>query len=304
MTNMASISVIIPCYNHAKFLREAIDSVLAQDVSAHEIIVVDDGSTDNTREVACSYDSVRYIYQQNKGPAGARNRGIRVSTGEYLVFLDADDRLLPSHFATCLAAFEADPELRLVWGDFRWFGEEGTWHTHRCTPRPDYYGAMLRFGMMGPPATAMVKRTVFPKLGGFRDDYQACEDLEMWLRIARLYPVICHHGLIAEYRRHPGQLHQQWDALLVGGLKVLRDQLAVIKGQSVYEEACREGIEHHLAACGEPLFWQTARAARAGNWKQAGKGLWTLVRFYPLGMARLLQKKLSRLVPAVNPSRR
>jgi glycosyltransferase involved in cell wall biosynthesis len=295
---METVSIIIPCHNHGQFLREAIESVLAQSVPAHEIIVVDDGSTDQTREVACSYDSVRYIYQQRKGPAAARNRGIRASSGEYLVFLDADDRLLPNHLATCLRAFRPNPELRLVWGDFRWFGEDGTWHTHICTPRPDYYGAMLHFGIMGPPATLMVKRTVFPKIGGFRNDYRACEDLEMWLRIARLYPVTCHHEVIAEYRRHEGQLHQQWDALLIGGLQVLRDQLALIKGVPVYEAACRAGIEHHLAACGEPLFWQTATAARAGDWKRAAKGLWTLLRFYPQGIARLLQQKLSRLVPA------
>jgi glycosyltransferase involved in cell wall biosynthesis len=295
---MASISVIIPCYDHGRFLHEAIESVRAQSVPALEIIVVNDGSTDNTREAALSYESVRYIYQPRRGPGAARNRGIRASTGEYLVFLDADDRLLPNHFAACLRSFQADPELRLVWGDFRWFGEDGTWHTHTCTPKPDYYGAMLHFGMMGPPATVMVKRTVFPKLGGFRTDYRACEDLEMWLRIARLYPVTCHHELIAEYRRHPGQLHQQWDTLLIGGFQVLQDQLALVKGQRVYEEACRAGIEHHLSACGEPLFWQTATAVRAGEWKRGARGFSVLLRYYPQVITKFLQQKLGRLVPA------
>jgi glycosyltransferase involved in cell wall biosynthesis len=297
---MPTVSVIIPCHNHGRFLREAIDSVLAQSVPSHEIeiIVVDDGSTDGTRDVVCSYDAVRYIYQQNKGPGAARNRGIRSSKGEYLVFLDADDRLLPHHFARCLDTFEASPELMLVWGDFRFFGEDGTWHTHTCAPRPDHYGAMLRFGMMGPPASLMVKRAALEKVGTFRPDLRSCEDLEMWLRIARLYPVACHHELIAEYRRHAGQLHQQWDALLVGGLQVLREQLKLINGHAVYEEACRDGIEHHLEACGEPLFWQTVTAMRSHDWKKAAQGLWTLLRYYPQGMARLLHQKLSRVVPA------
>jgi glycosyltransferase involved in cell wall biosynthesis len=295
---MPSISVIIPCYDHGRFLHEAIESVRAQSVPAAEVIVVDDGSTDDTREAALSYESVRYIHQERRGPAAARNRGIRASTGEYLVFLDADDRLLPNHFAACLRTFQADAELRLVWGDFRWFGEDGTWHTHQCAPKPDHYGAMLRFGIMGPPASLMVKRTIFPKLGGFRTDYRACEDLEMWLRIARLYPVRCHHEVIAEYRRHPAQIHQQWDALLVGGLQVLQDQLALIKGQRVYEEACRAGIEHHLSACGEPLFWQTATAVRDRDWKRAATGFSVLLRFYPQVIAKFLQQKLGRLVLA------
>src|SRR6266513_5232454 len=89
------VSVIIPCYNQAHFLHEAIESVLAQTYSNREIIVVDDGSTDNTATVARCHSPPRYIYQENAGPSAARNTGFEQSRGEYLVFLDADDRLLP-----------------------------------------------------------------------------------------------------------------------------------------------------------------------------------------------------------------
>src|ERR687890_1245755 len=88
------VSVVIPCYNQAHFLGEAIESVLAQSYKDFEIIVVDDGSPDNTSEVAARYPGVRCVRQENQGLAGARNTGIRESKGEYLVFLDADDRLL------------------------------------------------------------------------------------------------------------------------------------------------------------------------------------------------------------------
>src|SRR6266496_4166301 len=90
------VSVVIPCYNHAHFLSEAIESVMAQTWQQFEVIVVDDGSVDNTREVALRYSGVRYIRQTNQGLSASRNTGLRHSNGNFLVFLDADDRLRPA----------------------------------------------------------------------------------------------------------------------------------------------------------------------------------------------------------------
>src|SRR4028119_1234933 len=108
------VSVIIPCYNQAYFLGEAIESVLAQSYPHFEIVVVDDGSTDNTSEVAARYPGVRCIRQENRGLAGARNEGIRHSSGSYLVFLDADDRLLPEALAVGLRHLKERPECAFV----------------------------------------------------------------------------------------------------------------------------------------------------------------------------------------------
>src|SRR4051812_30982953 len=115
------ISVIIPCYNHGSYLAEAIDSILTQTYQYFEIIVVDDGSTDNTRAVAESYKAVKYVYRNNKGLSAARNTGIDHSNGEYLVFLDADDWLFPNALSinsNCLqqnkeAAFVAGGHIKL-----------------------------------------------------------------------------------------------------------------------------------------------------------------------------------------------
>jgi glycosyltransferase involved in cell wall biosynthesis len=296
--NQTRVSVIIPCYNQGRFLGEALDSILAQRHPVHEIIVVDDGSTDETAAVAASYSGVQYIRQENAGPAAARNRGLQGCRGDFVVFVDADDRLLPRHFTTSLQAFAEHPNVVMVWGDYRWFGTQDGWHVHNCAPRPDYYGAMLHFGMMGPPATLMLRHEVLSAIGGFRTDLVPCEDLEMWLRVARSYPVHCHHAVIAEYRRHAAQMHQNWGQLLVAGLRVLRDQRKYINGDAVYEQARRAGVKHHLAACGEPLFWQTVTAARSGEWPQARKHLWLLLRFCPRALLRLVQQKLARLVPA------
>src|SRR5260370_39917329 len=89
------VSIVIVCYNQARYLPEAIQSALAQTLGDIEVLVVDDGSTDNTRDVALSFSLVRYVHQGNQGLAAARNAGIRETTSPYLLFLDADDRLLP-----------------------------------------------------------------------------------------------------------------------------------------------------------------------------------------------------------------
>ena len=96
------ISVVIPCYNHGAYLATAINSVLAQNYQPFEIIVVDDGSTDNTKEVACGFEKVQYLYQTNQGLSAARNTGIKRSTGDYIIFTDADDWFLPDALETNL----------------------------------------------------------------------------------------------------------------------------------------------------------------------------------------------------------
>src|SRR5918995_1252705 len=112
------VSVVIPCYNQAHFLVEAIESVLAQSYPRFEIVVVDDGSTDDTSEVAARYPGVRYVYQNNQGVSAARNSGLARSEGEYVVFLDADDRLLPEALEAGLRCLEARPECAFVSGYF------------------------------------------------------------------------------------------------------------------------------------------------------------------------------------------
>jgi glycosyltransferase involved in cell wall biosynthesis len=120
------VSVVIPCYNQAHFLKEAIESVLKQSYPHYEIVVVDDGSTDETSEVAGSYERVRLIRQENRGLAEARNTGIKHSEGDYLVFLDADDRLLPDALAVGVESFDSHPECAFVFGHSDFIAEDGS----------------------------------------------------------------------------------------------------------------------------------------------------------------------------------
>ncbi|PYL19270.1 MAG: hypothetical protein DMF41_10205, partial [Verrucomicrobia bacterium] len=108
-TNPPLVSVVIPCYDQAHFLSEAIESVLAQTYPHFELVVVDDGSNDNTAAVVNRYPGIRYFRQENQGLAAARNAGLRQTMGEYLVFLDSDDRLLPSALEAGLRCFRENP---------------------------------------------------------------------------------------------------------------------------------------------------------------------------------------------------
>src|SRR5918993_3738999 len=135
------VTVVIPCYNQAHFLTEAIESVLSQSYPNFEVVVVDDGSTDDTSEVASRYpQKVRLIRQENRGLAGARNTGIGHARGEYLVFLDADDRLLPKALEVGIEQLEAHPECAFVSGHCRWISGDGSpltgWQQHRVEGDP------------------------------------------------------------------------------------------------------------------------------------------------------------------------
>src|SRR4051812_42158850 len=115
---MPLVSIIIPCYNQGVYLKDALTSCLTQTYPQLEIIVVDDGSTDNTREIAMMYPQVRYLYQDNHGPGSARNRGFQNSKGDLIQFLDADDLLLPTKIERCVEGFQQDSDAAVVYSDY------------------------------------------------------------------------------------------------------------------------------------------------------------------------------------------
>lgn len=295
---MERISIVIPTYNHARYIGEAIESALAQTCPAHEILVVDNDSTDNTRDVVAGYRQVRYIHQTNQGICGSSNRGLREATGDYVVFLHSDDHLLPNHLETSLRAFHDRPNAGLVSGDYRWFGVEGTWHTHTCGTSPDEYGALLRFNYIGPPIVVMFTRDALLKVGGFRQEFAYTSDTETYLRVAQRYPIYCHHTVVAEYRRHDGQHSLKWDLLLKSAVGTMRSQQPFIKGKTLYEEPYRLGMKHYQRVFGEPLVWQMVSAIRRHEWKTAYKNFAVLLQYYPHGLMGLIQRKASHALPS------
>jgi glycosyltransferase involved in cell wall biosynthesis len=220
----ALVSVIIPCYNHGRYLSKAIESVLAQTYQHFEIIVVDDGSSDNTKEVAQSYKEVTYEYQSNQGLSATRNTGIDHSNGSYLVFLDADDWLLPDALNINLKHIQQNDELAFVSGGFQYFYDK--YQTSQDTIRKvdeDHYCHLLERNFIAMIASVMFRRWVFDF---FRYDtkLKVCEDYDLYLKVARKYPIAHHIELIAVYFIHDSNMSKSSATMLNTALQILDTQ--------------------------------------------------------------------------------
>ncbi|RDV16712.1 glycosyltransferase [Pontibacter diazotrophicus] len=234
------VSVIIPCYNHGAYLQEAFESVWSQAYPSIEIIVVDDGSTDNTREVAASTKGVKYIYQKNQGLSAARNTGVRHSEGELLVFLDADDWLLPDAINLNVHYLLQNEQLAFVSGGHdKVFVDEGIVKEEVYEVPSEHYFHLLQGNYIGMHATVMYRRWVFEEFA-YDTSLKACEDYDLYLRITRKYPVLHHTGKIAAYRLHTANMSGNIPFMLATALQVLDRQQKNIQS-AVEQEALDRG---------------------------------------------------------------
>jgi cellulose synthase/poly-beta-1,6-N-acetylglucosamine synthase-like glycosyltransferase len=184
----ATVTAIIPTHNYGRFLKRAIESVFAQAYFVAEIIVVDDGSTDDTREIAGQFgDRVRYIYQENAGVSAARNRGIAAATGEWIAFLDADDWWLPEKIQLQVEAASRDSEVALVYTGMWNVTPDGERTLHPATDVPQLWPKLRYSNCVSNGSCAMVRRSALLAEGGFDEGLRACEDWDMWIRLARKY---------------------------------------------------------------------------------------------------------------------
>jgi glycosyltransferase involved in cell wall biosynthesis len=184
---MSAVSVIIPTYNTGHYLAEAIQSVLNQSFENFEVIVVNDGSTDNTTEVVKGFDDPRicYLYQENQGLSSARNTGISIATGDYLVFLDADDLLQPNKLADQATYLDQYFEVGLVAGGWIYIDEEGG-ALGEHTPwvnTPDLDLENLLYICPFVPNSIMVRRHWVEQVGFFDESLSRVEDWDLWLRL-------------------------------------------------------------------------------------------------------------------------
>ena len=302
------VSVIIPCYNHAHYLDEAIDSVRHQTYRNAEIVVVDDGSTDETIAVAASYSEIRFVRQENAGLAAARNTGLRESRGAYLVFLDADDRLMPTALEDGLSCFHAHPECALVYGAFHWIDASGSslgegWAATRIYDQ--HYLEMLRRNYIAMHATVMYRRGPLESVGGFDPSLPACEDYDLYLRITREFPIYCHRRPVAEYRMHDANMSADSELMLKAALRVLCSHRASVKGSRELEKAYRTGLRFWKECYGRELAEMTDRMWANRQFKRAVWGDAVLLRYAPgwfmRHTANLLVKRISAVLRAVLP---
>ncbi len=217
------VSVVITTHNHGKYLPDAVESVFNQTYPNLELIVVDDGSTDNTARLMEHYHEVKYIRQHNKGLSSARNTGIANSTGTYLVFLDADDLLYPHAVATNIKYFETHPQCGFISGWHDRINENKELLTNYNTPPPrqDFFLTLLRHNYIGMHATVMYHRKVFNQYR-YDESLPACEDHDIYLKIAKHYPVFSHSEKIAAYRLHGHNMSYNISLMLPQALKVLK----------------------------------------------------------------------------------
>jgi glycosyltransferase involved in cell wall biosynthesis len=219
------IAVVIPTYNHAHYLEAAIESVLRQVPKPREIVVVDDGSSDHPEEIARRFAGVRVVRQANAGLAAARNRGLRETSSPYLVFLDADDRLLPGALAAGLESLARDEAAAFTYGRYEII-IKATAERKRAvnTPVPKQaFAHFLRENCIGMHATVMYRRAAIERVGGFREHLRACEDYDLYLRLARDWPLLCHDAYCAEYWQHDSNMSRDPAFMLKAALAVLRD---------------------------------------------------------------------------------
>jgi len=242
------ISVIMPCYNYGHFLPDALESVLAQKYSHLECIVIDDGSTDNTRKIACGYcdrdPRIAYVHQQNQGLSAARNTGIRHASGKYILPLDADDKIAPDYARMAVPVLEERPSVGIVYCEARFFGSVNKRFELPPYAFPDILLANSIF------ASAFFRKEDWARCGGYKENMKdGWEDYDFWLSLIELGREIykiphelffyrqghtsmqkianaCQENLYAQIaRNHPDLYIKNMDFLLSAILKYKNDSL-------------------------------------------------------------------------------
>jgi len=284
-------SVVIPCFNQAHFLAESIESVLGQTYGEIDLVVVDDGSTDNSYEVAGRYPRARRLRDPNRGVAAARNRGMREARGELLVFLDADDRLLPEAVEIGMAALAKRPGIAFAAGMSRDIGEDGRVVREARQPlvTQDHYARLLEDCFIWSGSSVLYRRSAIEAVGGFNEALDAGDDYELYLNVARRFPVFCHGAVVTEYRRHGSNTTRDAGRVLSSELEVLRGQEANLRDRRD-REAWRAGLRNVRARHGRILAAQAAAAWARREWGATWRGLGTLLRHCPAALPHFVRE--------------
>jgi hypothetical protein len=289
MSILPSISVVIPAYNAERFIAETLESVRNQTRSPHEVIVVDDHSTDGTA-AAAERGGARVISassESNRGASAARNDGIRAATGEYLALLDADDLWLPTHLERVAGLLDAHPTAALAYSRAEKFGDD-TGPSRKTIPPGIVQSAFAVAAQVNLALTccAVFRRSVALELGGFHTELRYGEDFDFWLRLAAQHPVVCTEEITARYRIHTigkgdtrraaqeGQVRarfRMWEALGASGSEELREVLAATMAErweghlrSAWQDGDRHAFDqmldlHHLVPRSEAIRASWAR---------------------------------------------
>lgn len=274
MATPANVSIVIPAYNSAGFIRETLDSCLAQTYQNIELIVIDDGSNDNTIEIVQSYgDKVRLIQQQNSGPAIARNTGISASEGTYIQFCDSDDVLHPQKIERSMTVMLDNPDVALVYSQMQAVDEEGT-TLSSMPPVPDesFFKAENLFCKMlhanGSPiqtSTILVRKSALEAIGKYRadPDHICAEDWDLLLRLAEKFQFTGIPESLVQYRVRTGALSTKTIPMAEGRLKTIQYARHYALRKHCLDDNAYDRLEagrHHSLAM---TLWQANRRQQA-----------------------------------------
>src|SRR5262245_9327205 len=222
---MPEVSVIIPSHNSAKYLTDAVGSVLSQSFQGFEVLVIDDGSTDETSEVIKRYGRrVTYILQSNAGVAAARNRGIKGSRGRYVAFLDADDTWHPNKLEAQIRALRENPGYRACYTAFTVVDAnltplKVTRSSRRTASLEDL---LLRGNVIGSICSVVCERSLFETVGDFDRSLSQCADWDMWVRMSAVTEFLYLDVPLVTYRQHASSMSRNAPLLERDSLQVLR----------------------------------------------------------------------------------
>jgi glycosyltransferase involved in cell wall biosynthesis len=289
---MLKVSVIIPAYNYANYIAAALDSVLQQTYPAHEIIVVDDGSTDDTAKVLSTYeDRVRVVRKKNAGVAAARNTGMEMATGDLLAFLDADDLWLPRKLERQVQCFEADEEVGLVHCGVLDVNKEGQPIREHLDGRAGWVADEMLFFrgpsvIMGGGSAAMVRRTTQEKIGNFDPALPPSEDWDFYYRCARQFKVAFVPEVLVHYRLHGANSHLRIE-------KTERAMLLAFK--KAFYKSDRRMARLRRPAYGALHMMLAGSYFASGQIKPFVRNAWKSIQYTPSKALYLMQFPLRRL---------
>lgn len=272
---MPRVSIIIPVYNSEKFIRETILSVLSQNYHDYEIIVVDDGSIDNSSSILHSFgDKIKYFYQENQGLSCSRNFALHQAQGEFIAFLDQDDLWLPDKLRMQVSFLESHKEAAMVFTDSHIINEKGIIQGRLFRglniPQGHIFEQLFLFDFI-PLLSVLIRKTIFEQVGEFAPHLGIAEDYDLFLRVSKKYPVYLINFPLAKYRIHSSNASRDTE-------KAAREVLSVVK--NIYEEntellgkklryKAKKRIARVYSNLGLAVLWKNNKKEAIENFRRA-----------------------------------
>lgn len=302
MASRPLVTVIVPCLNQAHYLRAALNSVACQTYPSVETIVVDDGSTDDTAQVAASAGAMVFR-QPNRGVSAARNHGLQAADGDYVLFLDADDELVPDAVRSGVEILERDPGASMVARCCSLIDSSGSLLVTSFQPpeSDDLYGEWLRRNLAWTPGAVLFRRKPLLDIGGFPLDLGPAADYSVYLTLARSGRVLFENRPVVRYRQHDANMSRDVPRMLRATLAVLRRERRHLPPG--YRKHFRAGLRAWRRFYGEQIIQGLRVTTRAGGFASGDLGsVALLVRECPGLVVTHLARKVARVLRGLPPS--